>query len=282
MVGTTFISPKTTRARERFARAAFVLLLLLLLPSRATADDRLLGEGYRQLNADNFEAAIEDFHEVLSVDPTNLRAHEGLARAYYESKEFARAADEADLRLALAPKDRGWHADWATIVRDAPGREEEALSTVRRWADDAPSDQSAQLLLGRMLFDAGDLAGARRVLNALLATAPENVDALRALAEIERFDQHYPDARSLLEKAAALQPHDEALQGELADATRDAKAFRVAELQPTFPLTVAVILFAVVAGQASRSAARMRRYLLVGTTALVAAALGWLYLVPLG
>jgi Flp pilus assembly protein TadD len=123
---------------------------------------------------------------------------------------------------------------------------------------------------------------ARRVLNTLLAFAPENVDALRTLAAIERLDQHYPEARALLERAVALQPHDEGLQHEFADATRDANAFRAAKAEPTTPLTLAVILFAVIAGQVSRSAARMRPYLLAGTATLVAAALGWLNLVPLG
>jgi Flp pilus assembly protein TadD len=280
MLGATSISTRTVGAGGRFAAAGLMLLLLLL--SRASADDGLLGEGYREFDAGKFEAAIEDFNKVLSVNPSSLKAHEGLAWAYYGSKDFTKAAEEADRRLALAPEERSWHADWATIVRDCPGRGEEALSTVRQWANEAPSDQAAQLLLGRMLGDAGDAVGARRVLNALLAFAPENVDALRALAAIERFDQHYPDARALLERAAALQPYDDGLQRELADATQDAKAFRAAQAQPTIPLTLAVILFAVVAGQASRTAARMRAYLLAGTTALVAAALGWLYLVPLG
>jgi tetratricopeptide (TPR) repeat protein len=280
MLGTAYISTRTVGAGARFATAALVLLLLLL--SRASADGGPLTDGNSELDAGKFEAAIEDFDKVLSDNPSSLKAHEGLAWAYYGSRDFAKAAEEADRRLALAPDDRGWHADWATIVRDAPGREEEALSTVRRWADEAPSDQAAQVLLGRMLGDTGDLVGARRLLNALLASAPDNVDALRALAAIERFDQHYPDARALLKRAAALQPHDEGLQRELADATRDAKAFRAAQAQPTITLSLAVILFGVVAGQASRTAARMRAYLLAGTTALVAAALGWLYFVPLG
>ncbi len=262
--------------------AAAALVLLLLLLSRALADGGPLDEGYTELDAGKFGAAIADFQEVLTVDPSNLRAHEGLAWAYYGNKDFAEAAAEADRRLALAPDDRSWRTDWATIVRDAPGRNGEALATVRQWADEAPTDQAAQVLLGRMLGDTGDLVGARRVLNALLAVAPENVDALRALAAIEHFDQHYPEARALLERAAALQPHDEALQHELADATRDANAFRAAEAQPTIPLALAVILLAVIAGQASRTPTRMRAYLLAGTAALVAAALGWLYLVPLG
>ncbi len=280
MLGTTYIFRRTVGAGGRFAAAALVLLLLLL--SRASADDGSLDEGYRALDAGKFEAAIEDFDNVLSVDPSSVEAHEGLAWAYFGSKDFARAAEEADRRLALTPEDRGWHTDWATIVREAPGRGEEALATVRQWASEAPSDQAAQVLLGRMLGDTGDPVGARRVLNALLAFAPENVDGLRTLAAIERFDQRYPDARALLERAVALQPHDDGLQRELADVTREATAFRAAQAQPTTPLTLAVILFAVVAGQASRTAARIRPYLLAGTAALVVAALGWLYLVPLG
>jgi Flp pilus assembly protein TadD len=271
---------KTVRMAGSLAAAAVVLLLLL--SSRVVADDGLLGEGFTQLNAGNFGAAIADFNEVLSTSPSNLTAHEGLAWAYYGSKDFTRAAEEADRRLALAPDDHAWRGDWATIVRDAPGRADEALATVRRWANEAPSDQAAQILLGRMLGDSGDLVGARRLLNAVLAVAPENVDALRTLAEIERFDQHYPEAQTLLEKAAALQPHDDALQRELAEVTRDTKAFHAAALQPTIPLTLAVILFAVIAGQASRTARSMWPYLLAGTSALVAAALGWLYLIPIG
>lgn len=279
MLATTSISTRTVGAAGRVAAATLLLLLLLL--SRAYADDGLLDEANRALNAGNFQAAIADFQKVLSVDPSSLEAHAGLAMAYYGAKEFTKAADEADRRLGLAPEDSSWRTNWAIIVRDA-GREQDALATVRRWASDAPSDQAAQVLLGRMLGDAGNAMEARQVLNALLAVAPDNVDALRTLAAIEHFDQRYPEARALLEKAAALQPHDEELAHELAEATRDANAFRAAKMEPTIPLTLAVILFAVIAGQVSSTAARMRPYLLAGTAALVAVALGWINLVPLG
>jgi tetratricopeptide (TPR) repeat protein len=218
----------------------------------------------------------------LATDPGNLKAHEGLAWAYYRMDDYARAVDEADRRLALAPADAEWRRDWALILWSMPERQHEVLAVVRKWADEAPADRAMRRLLGRVLGDAGDYDEGRRVLNSLLAEAPDDVEALATLATIERWDQRYDEARRLFARAAALSPGDADLQSALAGATKEVAGLRAAHFEPTLPITLVLILVSLLIGQIS-GALTFRTYLIafVGTGVLVGLALGWLYLIPI-
>jgi tetratricopeptide (TPR) repeat protein len=71
-----------------------------------------------------------------------------------------------------------------------------ALVTVKRAIDGGRGD-GATTLLGLIQYAAGDLAGARRAFSALLASEPEDLDALYDLALVAQKEGHYGESRKL-------------------------------------------------------------------------------------
>lgn len=64
------------------------------------------------------------------------------------------------------------------------GRYDEAIATCRHGLQRHPSYISAHVTLGRALLEMGDFEGASRELELVLRVAPENLAAIRGLAEI--------------------------------------------------------------------------------------------------
>ena len=64
------------------------------------------------------------------------------------------------------------------------GRFEEAIVTCRAGLEHHPAFLSARVTLGRALIDVGELAEAKEVLEHVVSAAPENLTAIRALADI--------------------------------------------------------------------------------------------------
>ena len=80
------------------------------------------------------------------------------------------------------------------------GRLQEAIDTCRAGLQRHPSYLSARVTLGRALLEAGDPDGAQSEFERVIRVAPENLAAIRGLAEIHRRGDS-PDAPS-----AALPP----------------------------------------------------------------------------
>ena len=70
------------------------------------------------------------------------------------------------------------------------GRHEEAIDTCRAGLQRHPAYLSARVTLGRALIETGDYDAARAELETVLRSAPENLAAIRGLAQIhERLGQ---------------------------------------------------------------------------------------------
>ena len=70
------------------------------------------------------------------------------------------------------------------------GRHEEAIETCRAGLQRHPAYLSARVTLGRALIETGDYDAAREELETVLRSAPENLAAIRGLAQIhERLGQ---------------------------------------------------------------------------------------------
>jgi tetratricopeptide (TPR) repeat protein len=95
------------------------------------------------------------------------------------------------------------------------GRNQEAIDTCRAGLLRHPSYTSARATLGRALLDVGQIDAAQRALGEVLATAPENLAALRGLAETYRRRGDLTQALGLLQRAAALAPQDAELRDEI-------------------------------------------------------------------
>jgi tetratricopeptide (TPR) repeat protein len=96
------------------------------------------------------------------------------------------------------------------------GRYDDAVETCRTGLQRHPAYLSARVTLGRALIETGDFEGAREELETVLRTAPENLAAIRGLAQIQEQLGH----------SAEMDPH-------LADMmkTMHAESLRVAALK---------------------------------------------------
>jgi tetratricopeptide (TPR) repeat protein len=74
------------------------------------------------------------------------------------------------------------------------GRHQEAIETCRTGLQRHPSYLSARVTLGRSLVEVGEFGEAKEVLEHVLRAAPENLAAIRALAEIHERQGKSPEA----------------------------------------------------------------------------------------
>lgn len=88
------------------------------------------------------------------------------------------------------------------------GRYEDAIRVCRDGLSHHPAYLSARVTLGRALLAIGDVDPAEDELRSVLQAAPENLAALRGLAEIHQQRGHTADALSSYQAALALAPDD--------------------------------------------------------------------------
>lgn len=88
------------------------------------------------------------------------------------------------------------------------GQTEEAVRVCRDGLTRHPGYLSARVTLGRALLDLGQLPGAREELEFVVAEAPENLAAVRGLAEISHREGQTAEALTYYQRALALARHD--------------------------------------------------------------------------
>lgn len=88
------------------------------------------------------------------------------------------------------------------------GQTDEAVRICREGLTRHPGYLSARVTLGRALLDLGELAEARGELEFVVAEAPENLAAVRGLAEIFHREGQTTEALSYYERALSLSRHD--------------------------------------------------------------------------
>src|SRR6266542_556036 len=85
----------------------YLLLSLLLFTTVLQAncqDDALLQSGRDKLNARNFDGAILDFNQLISIKPGNIEALCGRAEAKMDLGNFSEALKDADQAISLDAK----------------------------------------------------------------------------------------------------------------------------------------------------------------------------------
>ena len=107
------------------------------------------------------------------------------------------------------------------------GRLQEAVETCATGLDRHPGYLSARVTLGRALIELGELGPAQEELKQVLRTAPENLAALRGLADIHHRRGELREALAHYCTALEFAPHDpdlehlvEEIRGELETSTR--------------------------------------------------------------
>jgi tetratricopeptide (TPR) repeat protein len=101
------------------------------------------------------------------------------------------------------------------------GRFEEAIETCRTGLSHHPGYLSAHVTLGRSLIEVGELQPAQDELKRVLAAAPENLAALKGLADIHHRRGEQREALGHYRRALELAPHDPDLEHLVAQLSHD-------------------------------------------------------------
>jgi tetratricopeptide (TPR) repeat protein len=97
---------------------------------------------------------------------------------------------------------------------------QEAVDVCRAGLDVHPSYLSARVTLGRALIELQQLEDAQRELEHVLQTAPENLAAIRGLADVHHRRGALPEALAQYRAALAIARHDPDLEQTIADLAR--------------------------------------------------------------
>ncbi len=138
------------------------------------------------LEQGRYDLAEREFRGALAQDPGDADAHARLAICLMESKDKRKldeALDEASQAVGLAP-------DWAfthyvtALVHDRKGSPGEAMRAAKQAREMEPDNPHFHTLIGQLLLDRYDWAGALDAAQMALALDPEDVSAnnLRAVA----------------------------------------------------------------------------------------------------
>jgi tetratricopeptide (TPR) repeat protein len=99
------------------------------------------------------------------------------------------------------------------------GRFEEAIVTCRAGLKTHPTYLSAKVTLGRALIEVGDLEAAQDELQAVMAAAPENLAAIRGLAEVHQRRGEHQEALDYYQWALQFAGNDPELARQISSLT---------------------------------------------------------------
>lgn len=104
------------------------------------------------------------------------------------------------------------------------GRFHESIEVCRAGLARHPGYLSARVTLGRALLEIDDIDSAQRELNDVLRVAPDNLGAIRGIAEVHRKKGEVPEALEQFRSAFEMASPDPAIEQVVRDFRRDAMA----------------------------------------------------------
>jgi tetratricopeptide (TPR) repeat protein len=104
------------------------------------------------------------------------------------------------------------------------GRFREAIDVCRSGLARHPGYLSARVTLGRALLEVGDVESAQRELSDVLRVAPDNLSAIRGIAEVHRKKGEIPEALDQFRSAFEMASPDPTIEQVVRDLRREAMA----------------------------------------------------------
>jgi tetratricopeptide (TPR) repeat protein len=102
------------------------------------------------------------------------------------------------------------------------GRFSEAIDVCRAGLARHPGYLSARVTLGRALLEVGDIESAQRELTDVLRVAPDNLSAIRGIAEVHRKKGEIPEALEQFRSAFEMAGPDPTIEEVVRDLRREA------------------------------------------------------------
>jgi predicted Zn-dependent protease len=190
--------------RTDVSEASNDLLEALKLTPETPQDTLLAAELAEQ--SDQPDAAEKAYRRVLTEDPKNIDASEGLGHLLLAQKQYADA--ETVLRAALQqkPDDPVLTAELAAAL--AAQNNGEALPLLQKLHDAHPQDENVTRMLAEVLSEAGKSAESDRLYSQLLAAHPGDSGLFTAHGENLIRQLKYQQAFEAFTRATEIDPSD--------------------------------------------------------------------------
>lgn len=145
---------------------------------------QLVEQGDRALQQKNYQAAIEQYKQAISLVPNNGTAHFGKGSAHYYLKENDLALAELDMALRQGYKPLEIHKRrW--FVHDAAKNHAAALADIKEILKLEPNNQDFLVALGDSNFGTGNFPEALAAYQKVVLKVPNNADLFFKIAEVQ-------------------------------------------------------------------------------------------------
>ncbi len=181
----------------------------------ATSSDRsafgIAWEGQMLVRQGRFREAAAKFEEALAVEPEFAYALEGLGRCHAEWGDSVRALDYYERAARANPSNPTILTNLGNVYLST-GRLAEAEAALRHAIEvDAVGSSNARVLLARTLVKAGRRDDARAALEGAIAANPNRVEAHRLLGALLDESGDAAGAEARYREALRLEPGDRRL-----------------------------------------------------------------------
>jgi tetratricopeptide (TPR) repeat protein len=195
--------------KENLGKAIEHMEALTRLEPSDTDSWQVLGRLYKMNNQD--QKAEEAFKKVLNVDPDSKSGLSSLAQLYFEQGDYAGAVEllkkipEDDLDPSLL----GMLGYGYSQMHDF----ESAVATHQKALAKDPENQELRRAYADALMDMGNTPAARAEFEKILKADPDDGSTYLRLAQLDRQEGRFDQARKELERARTLlQPGDTKVQ----------------------------------------------------------------------
>jgi Flp pilus assembly protein TadD len=194
--------------QEQYLQAAEALLQILKRDPQHPAANLLLAFALARL--DNTNAAIVQTRKALGLLPANVRLQLLLAGLLAQQEQTV--GESIALYQGILARDPNNELAMLGLGEAfrSQGRTLEAIQQFSALTDKFPSDPRYWVRLGQLYGSLGDLAEARSKFDRAYALAPQNEDAVRALAVLSDVEDRPQAALAYYRELLALAPGDTA------------------------------------------------------------------------
>jgi Flp pilus assembly protein TadD len=175
----------------------------------------LLNEAQRDIDKNDFEAAIPPLQKVLAEQPEFAYAHFQIAYVYTALKRTEDARGEYERAISLDPKMVEAYLNLGILMLE--GRPADAIAPLRKAVELLPAQSRPRSLLAVALDRSGDEAGAVEAFEGVLHLDPKDLTAINYLGWFSLRKNKPADAETRFRQALEIQPGDPSVLKGLAE-----------------------------------------------------------------
>jgi tetratricopeptide (TPR) repeat protein len=204
LAGVQYIAPHSCKAAASTAESTPQKSNQTKTQKLANPLNDLLDEAQRDIDNNQFEAAITALQKLIAEKPDIAWAHFQLAYAYTALKRSDEARPEYERATALDPKMSEAYLNLGILLTEKDPAA--AVPPLRKAVELLPSQSRPRFLLGLALERSGDIPAATKSYEEALALDPKDAETVAHLGNLYAGLKRYPEAETKFRAALELQP----------------------------------------------------------------------------